>query len=482
MPQPRTFGRAGVAASLVSVSVMVALAGIGPSAMSVEPPPPGPARSLGVEVGRGVATGLLGLALLVGALGVGLAWAALRRGWAPRPGRLVATGIGSAVALVLVPPMGSTDIGIYAAYGRMVVLGLNPYLDTVHNLVHRGDPIGLAYSGAWAGTSSVYGPVALVVQALAAWLGGGSARLIVWLLQIAACAAFVATALLLDRQAAAWGGTAARCRVALLWTLNPLFLFEMVNAGHVDVFAVLLGVSALLVVRRSSLGSGALVALAVGVKVSYGLYVVAIAWALRRDRNSLLRYLTAGALTGVLVFTPVWPEFLDPLGKASGFVAKESPWHPLLVALEGHLAAGLLHALLRLGSILLLALVVWRAGPALPKATEDDARSRALWTAALLSLAWLLTSTYALPWYDVIAWAPLVLLPASGLDLVLLVRLAVTAIGYLPGSAEDGGTAGWVMPWLRGVVTPTVSLALLAVVLLAGPRLRLRPPAESPTA
>jgi alpha-1,6-mannosyltransferase len=477
---PRALGRAGVSASLLSVVTLVVVAALGPSAVVLDAPPPGPDRSLGIAAAQPLVTSVVAVALLVAAIGVGLGWLALRRGWRPPLARVVTLGVGSVIALAVVPPMGSTDIAIYAAYGRMVVVGLNPYLNTVHDLVLRGDPIGVAYSGAWAGVPSVYGPVALAAQAVVAWLGSDSARLTVWLLQILAGVAFLGVAWLLDREARTASDSGARPRVALLWTLNPLLLYELVNAAHVDVLAVLLGVAALLVLRKSRIAAGALVALAVGVKVAYGLYVVAIAWALRREGARLVRYLLAGAITGLLVFASVWPEVLDPLRAASSYVASVSPWHPLDVWMDGRLAVGGQRWVITIGSSLLFGLVAWRARRALPSAGVADDGGQAIRGAALLSFAWLLTAPYALPWYCAIAWAPLLLVGASGLDLILLVGLASASISYLPGIVVATGITGTVTATLHGVVAPAVSLLLVGVVLVAGPRLRLPLPAGSP--
>lgn len=464
---------------MLSVVLLVVVAVLGPSAVVLDAPPPGPARSLGVAAPQSLVSALVATALLIAAGGVGLTWLALRRGFRPSLARVVALGVGSVIAMAAVPPMGSTDIGIYAAYGRMVVLGLNPYLHTVHDLVLRGDPIGIAYSGAWAGVPSVYGPVALAAQAIVAWLGGGSARVTLWMLQIMAGVAFLGVAWLLDREARS-AGDGARLRVALLWTLNPLLVYELVNAAHVDVLAVLLGVAALLGLRRSRVAAGALVALAVGVKVAYGLYVVAIGWALRRNASRLVRYLLAGAVMGVLVFASVWPEVLDPLRTASSYVASVSAWHPLDVWMDGRIPVAEQRRVITIGSSLLFALVAWRAERALPAAGTADESGHAIRVAALLSFAWLLTAPYALPWYCAIGWAPLLLVGASGLDLILLVGLATASVSYLPGVVVATGVTGTVTATLHGVVAPAVSVVLLAWVIVAGPRLRLPLPAALP--
>src|SRR5215472_9283445 len=84
-------------------------------------------------------------------------------------------------------------------------------------------------------------------------------------------------------------------------------------------------------------------------------------------------------------------------------------------------------------------------------------------------LAWLMAWPYVLPWYDALAWALLPLLPASGLDWLLLARTAVLGFGYLParsaGITIPGGLQ-WTEPVLRSAVTPAVLTFLLVILVL----------------
>jgi alpha-1,6-mannosyltransferase len=468
MSSPRALGRAGAATCAMAVIVMLVAGVIGPSAISAEAGPPGPDRSLDLGPSQGLVTSLLGLALVGAGIGLLLQLLALRRGWRPQLRIHAVGGAVGAVLLALVPPMGSTDIGIYAVYGRMVHLGLNPYTTDVLSLVTRGDPIALAYAGPWLFVPSVYGPVAIAEQAAAALVGDSSARMIVWLLQGAAAAVFLLTAWVLDR-AARPGGAAARARVAILWTTNPILLYQLVNAGHVDGLAALLGVCALVLVARRPALAAVAAALAVGVKVTYAWYAVALLWALRGHRRSLTRLVVAGAVTGLLVFAPVLPEVLGPLRDASRLAASISIWHPVEKVLDPVLPSSATAILVSLGSLALMAAVGWRLRDWWPGEAVEPTR-QALRAAALLGAAWLLTAPYALPWYDVIAWAPLMLLPTTSLDLVLLARMTVASVVYLPGAFPSAGATHVVMGPARGVVAPLVSWVLVAVVWFVLPR------------
>src|SRR5262249_29797290 len=127
-----------------------------------------PASDLGVTV-------ILWIATLTGTAGVALGLIAVRRGWRPRLRRLGARGVLAVAALAIAPPMGSTDSMDYAAYGRMVVVGLNPHVTTPGEFRATGDPVGLLAPLEWDNLPSVYGPLATAGQWAAAELGRGSA-------------------------------------------------------------------------------------------------------------------------------------------------------------------------------------------------------------------------------------------------------------------------------------------------------------------
>ena len=231
--------------------------------------------------------------------------------------------------------------------------------------------MGPALQGWWTDTSSVYGPVALAAFWLSSVAGGLSARAVVWLLQVVALLSFAAVALLLDRavgRTEGGGSGPARARVALLWTLNPLILFELVNAAHVDGLAVALGLLALLPARRSAVGAGLAAAAAAGVTLTLGLYALSVAWALRRQRSRLAVYLTAGAATGLAMYLPFWPGFLRPLQAASDYVSSGSVWHPVGVVLGYVAGPTTTRVVTSVGAVVLLVAVVRRLDLGLPSA------------------------------------------------------------------------------------------------------------------
>ena len=169
---------------------------------------------------------------------------AIRGGWSVPARAVLIAGLLAAAALTLVPPFGSSDHLSYAAYGRMLVTGHNPYTTTPAQLAALGDPVARAVQD-WSGSPSVYGPLATAIQALASLAGGTSVRLTVFVLGLANLAAFGVTALLLHRMTR--DHPARQLRAALLWAANPLLLQVLVAGAHVDSQAVVFGVAAVAV-------------------------------------------------------------------------------------------------------------------------------------------------------------------------------------------------------------------------------------------
>jgi hypothetical protein len=98
---------------------------------------------------------LTAAAVACGTAGLALTIRASRRGWAVAPAAVLVAGLAAAVLLALVPPFGSADHLSYAAYGRMVTTGHNPYTTTPAALARLGDPVARAVRT--GGSSPVYG-------------------------------------------------------------------------------------------------------------------------------------------------------------------------------------------------------------------------------------------------------------------------------------------------------------------------------------
>ncbi len=488
--QAERLGRAAAGCAVVGVLVPAAVAAAGNSAAV-----PGLGRATwyppwdaGLGLSSGLVTALLVVAYLCGAAAVGLGLLALRHGARISPRVVVVAALGAVVLLTALPPLGSADHLSYAAYGRIAAAGDDPYV--VDPGLWRGghDPVAGAVQPPWQHTTSVYGPVTTAAQATVAGLGHGSLRLTIWLWQLLCGAAFLVVALTLDRLTR--HDPAARARAAVLWTLNPLLLAELVLGGHVDVIAVAAAVGAIALAGRRPVLTGALLGVAAGSKITYLLFALAVLWGLRRlPRPVAARQIALGLLGGLLVLVPahLWsgPHTYDQLHQASRMVSLATPWRPLVDRLTpafGSVVRTVVGPAALVCGVLLAALLA-RRRPVVADASDPapgDAGLRrqvttdAAAAAVVIATAWLLTTPYALPWYDAMVWGPLALLAAGPLDLALLARLGVLALAYVPGRVVGMSAAveKYTLDFRRDVA-PWLNLAVLVAVIVLAVR---RPP------
>jgi hypothetical protein len=429
-------------------------------------PSTGPPWELPAKVSGSVVSAALWLAALLAMGGVVAGLVAARRG-ARGPIRLILIAAAVAVAvLVVLPPAGSTDPLDYAAYGRLALLGHNPYVASPFYLRLTEPAFGSSVPVHWDQQVSLYGPAATIEQFLAAKLGGSSMARVVFWLKLWNALGFGVVAIVMDRVVRS--DQAARLRAHLLWTINPLLLWDLIAAGHLDVIASGAGMAGLLAIGRLRAGqrprigravaAGAMIGVAADFKIDYMLFGFGLAWALRRSVPALLA--AAAAAMAILGPTYAWlgrPAFMalfarrDKTSQDSFYrLAHLTDWPYLAV----------LAALLFLG---LAALLLSRMPP-------GDALRPAIRPALALSLAWLVVWPYQLPWYDAMIISVLVYFPASRLDWLVLARLTGATIANMPGNPS--GVPGRTLKPFDVVLVhglgPAVLLAVgLAVVVLA---------------
>ncbi|MFC4531002.1 polyprenol phosphomannose-dependent alpha 1,6 mannosyltransferase MptB [Sphaerisporangium dianthi] len=345
-----------VGGAALSVLVTIAIGVLGPSA--VVPPLPGPAWQppyfLDIRPDGHLVIAMEAAAIALGAAGLAGGLLAMRRGWAPDPRWTLLAGCLAAAVLAFLPPSGSADHLNYAAYGRMAVLGHDPYVLGANAL--PGDPVAEAVELPWEEEPSVYGPVATAVQALAALAGGGSVRLTVFVLAAVNAAAFVATAWLLHRQAR--GDRPRQARAALLWAANPLVIYQLVAGMHVDTLAIALVVAALAAgASGRRWAAGPLLGLGIAVKANAGLVALGPAWALRLRPRSLAVVAGTATATVLAAYALAGPHALDPVLHASKSISWATPWHLVQSGLQALLGPGAYRVWIQLGSMALLVLL-----------------------------------------------------------------------------------------------------------------------------
>ncbi|GAA3426484.1 hypothetical protein GCM10018953_36670 [Streptosporangium nondiastaticum] len=504
----RLAGRAGLALTGSAVAAVLLLCLAGPSAAVPALGGDGPPWSFSAAPAATPVILLCAAAIVAGALGTGAGLYALRRGWRPAPGPMLAVSAAAVLALVLVPPAGSTDVLNYAVYGRIAALGHDPYVTAPAWLHAVGDPVGAFAPPAWRNAPSVYGPVATWAQQAASWLGGASMARTVFAWKAMAGLAFLLSALLLDRLAGP--GRARRVRAHLLWSLNPLMLWHVVAGGHVDGLGTLLLLGAFLAARRGDLGTGprggsdgrggasggvggglvagVLLGAAAAVKAPFALAGAGLFWAARRSPATLAAT-AAGTLAALAAaYATRGPEALANVAGKVASRALADPWRvvaaalgegPEAAALEGRLALG---AAVLAAALLCLRLPAAPSGPLAGPLAGPQAGLQAVRPALACCLGWLLTSPMQHPWYDALLFPLLALMPACRLDGLMLVRGVVTSLVYLPGAVgllalPPAPLVRWAAEVYRPWVAPLASDVVIACVValaLAG-RLGARP-------
>ena len=351
--------------------------------------------------------------------------------------RSVLMAIAALYAVVLLaPPLLSTDVFSYGAYGRMGTLyGANPYL---HGpiAIPSVDPLYPFIGAKWVTTPSAYGPVFTALSYALAPLSVAASVLAYK--AIAAVAGLATIALVWN--AARWRGVNAVKAVALVG-LNPLTVIYGVGGGHNDLLmlaAMVAGLYAILQHRDRT--GGGLLSLATGIKLTGGLLLPfavaggAIRRAGRREIviGAVIVTVLMAALSAVLfgagpLHLPVTIEHSQSVGD----------WHSIPGFITSRLGLGTIghvSGLILTGVFVVcccwLVRRVWRG--------QLDWIDGAGWA----TLAMLVTAGSLLPWYG--AW--LMPLAALGTDrrlwrgAIMLTGaiLLIVLFGYLP----HGGSLG----------------------------------------
>ncbi len=307
------------------------------------------------------------------------------------PARL---GIGAVVAahviFLLAPPLFSADVFGYVDYARLWTLhGLDPYVHVPADV--PGDP-ALPFVR-WREVSTPYGPLFTLLSAPLAWL---SVPVALW-----TCKA-IAASLSLGCCALVWHIARRRAldplRAVLFFGLNPLLLAYGVGGAHNDFVLLTLALGAvLLALDERAFPSGALGALAVGVKAPAAVLLPFLLLATRTPRRALVGALAAAAALLAVAFLAFEREalgFVAQIREQQQFVAAYSVPNRVasLLGFDG-LPAGL-RSLFALGFAAAVAGLLWATW-----------RGRIDWLTAAgwATLALLLTTAWLVPWY--VVWA-----------------------------------------------------------------------------
>jgi alpha-1,6-mannosyltransferase len=460
----------------ISLLVMIGVSAAGPSIVV-----PDMARTSGappwwgsLNLGNWVLFVMWGTAV-VAAIGVGAGLIAVARGARPPVKALLAASFIAVAAFAVLPPGGSTDAQSYALDGSMVVLNHSPYVDTPAQMVQYGDQFAADSPQTWLTAKSDYGPLATAEEWLSAELGGWSLAQVTFWLKLWVELAFVAVTLLLDR--ALRSNAAMRLRAHLLWSLNPLLLWEIVAAGHIDGLAIAFGLAGLLTLRFSPVGgsdgrllglprcaaAGALIGLAADIKSPFLLFGLGAAWAVRRSPAALAA-LGAGAAA---ILVPSYFAFGTPAVNVLFDRGYQVTWDNLYQVIYRPLGLGRYGGQGAPGNLTMVALGLFLAVALLAffRLPDRVPGLPAVTPALALTFAWIFIWPFQRPWYDVMVIALLALYPRSWLDWVVLARLCSGAIAYMESTTANALSLLQHVQLFQGEWI-TSSVRLLAVVAL----------------
>ena len=439
----------------LSFALLLLVAAASPSAAKPALGPRGWAPGdLPISLSSAVVTAVLWTAYLLGALAVALGlWRGSGNGhrW-PGSGRWARTGhllrpLALGALALLTAPIGSADHTNYAAYGRIAAQGGDPYLVAPITWAGGADPITSAVEPPWTMTPSVYGPFATGLQTLGSLVGQDNLRQTVWVWQVLIVGAWLLVRFLLRRAAV---HDLARARVDLLWTANPLVFGVAVLGAHVDLLATALALTAILLAARRPWIAGLVLGAVVSTKITYGIVGLAILWSWRSlPRKPLVRNVIALVVSSLAVFVSLHllagPHVFGQLLKGAKGVSLATAWRPVVNLLSAVMPLDAARTVVSVASIVVVVVLAWvlshlaRSRPITEQTlstgqTSTTQQTQSAMTATfVLATAYALGAPYSLPWYDVLTWATLPLLVATPLDGILLARLTVMAMAYVPG-------------------------------------------------
>jgi uncharacterized membrane protein len=384
---------------------------------------------------------------------------------------------------LLTAPIGSADHTNYAAYGRIAAQGGDPYLVAPITWAGGLDPVTSAVEPPWTLTPSVYGPFGTALQALSSLIGQDNLRQTVWVWQLLIVAAWLMVRLLLRR--AAMDDTAL-ARVDILWTANPLVFGVVVLGAHVDLIATALALSAILLAARRPWVAGLVLGATVSTKITYGIVGLAILWSWRSlGRRAQAGKVTALVVSSLSVFVALhlWagPHVFEQLQKAGQGISLATAWRPVVNGLSAVMPLDTARTLVSAASVVVVIVLAWalshlvgaRAATerdmSTPQISTVEQTQSALTATFVLATAYALGAPYALPWYDSLTWATLPLMLATALDGILLARLTVMAMAYVPGRvvAMSAGTESMTLGFRKIVGPLSAWLVWLAIAAVA---------------
>lgn len=354
----------------------------------------------------------------------GMLWAH-SQGWRPNPKHLLAVSAVIVAVMVSLTPVGSSDTASYAAYGRLAVLGGNPYSTTPEAFLGPLNQYTVAVGSIWKTQPSVYGPVATLIQSFAALIGGPNVAITIWILMILNGVVFVAVGWLLLKT------SDDPIRATLFWAANPVILQQLVSGGHLDTFVAAAAICSIQVARRVSgkwgdVLIGVLIGLACDVKINAVLIGVGLAWPLLRRHEWMrtARIATVSLITVAVAYSFYGISAMTPLFGGLKLVGMPSMWRMFQMVASGlgvdKGATTTVISVLWPVAMFVVAWFIYR------RISEDQPRE--VVAPFALTFAWILVAPWVFAWYTAIAWVTLTQVPRNRMTRWLTIVTVVLAM------------------------------------------------------
>ncbi len=412
-------GRIGLA-GLLATSLLVCLSATQSELLLPTSLRPLPASLAGPLAGAGLKLGVF--ALIAAFIAMFISYAVATRAAERLSARTVLIAILALHAIVLLaPPLFSSDVFSYTAYGRMgAVFNTNPYLHGPSAIPLGGlQPL---IGAQWVATPSAYGPLFTALSYLLVPLS--IAANVVAYKAVAAISSLVL--ILLVWRAASLRGLSP-VRAGVLVGLNPVIVLYGVGGGHNDLMMLaILAAGLYVLLQERERRGGALIVAATAVKLTAGLLLpFALARTPHGEGAARRRRLVFGAAIGAIAVASLAYAFfgtgpLHLLATLQGIQAEGGP-HSVVGFLLAAVGVEQMPKALSMGlTLIFLAVLAWLLRRVW--IGEMDWIAGAGWA----TVALLLTTGFLVPWY--VAW----LLPLAALSSdrrLLVAALFFTGVG-----------------------------------------------------
>jgi len=354
----------------------------------------------------------------------GMLWAH-SQGWRPDPRRLLLASAGVVAIVVSLTPVGSSDVASYAAYGRIASLGGNPYTTSPLAWLGPHSAYTQVVGTVWQKQSSVYGPIATLLQWFAAWIGGTNPATTIWILMILNGAVFIGVGYVLLKT------SDDPVRATLFWVANPVIIQQLVGGGQLDTFVAALAICAIQVARRyqnvwGDVLVGLLIGLAFAVKVNAGLIGVGLAWPLlrRHEWTRAARMAVVALVTVAIEYSFYGLNALKSTFDGLKWVIMPSPWRLFQMLGEAlGVSSGTMTTIINCLWPIAMFVVAW----IIYRRISSD-QPREVVAPFALTFAWVLVAPWVFAWYTALAWATLALVPRNRMTRWLTIVTVVLAL------------------------------------------------------